>query len=97
VKKIVYRPMAETDAGEAFSWYEQQRVGLGREFLDELRRAENSIAMMPLAYQIVKREARRCMLHRFPYQLIYRLVGEQVVVLACFHGRRSPKRSDSRL
>ena len=97
MKKIVYRPMAEKDIGEAFIWYEQQRVGLGREFLDELSRVENSIAMTPLAYQIVKRDARRCMLHRFPYQLIYRLVGEQVVVLACFHGRRSPKRTSSRL
>lgn len=70
MKKVVYRPMAEKDVGEAFIWYEQQRVGLGRQFLDELSRAENSIAMTPLAYQIIKRDARRCMLHRFPYQLI---------------------------
>ena len=97
MKKVVYRPMAEKDVGEAFIWYEQQRVGLGRQFLDELSRAENSIAMTPLAYQIIKRDARRCMLHRFPYQLIYRLLDDQVVVLACFHGRRSPKRSSSRL
>jgi hypothetical protein len=36
------------------------------------------------------------MLRQFPYQLIYRVVADVIVVVACFHGRQSPKRLQSR-
>jgi hypothetical protein len=29
-------------------------------------------------------------LHRFPYSIFYRIVSRQVVVIACFHGKRNP-------
>jgi hypothetical protein len=28
---------------------------------------------------------------RFPYSLIYRVIGDDVFVLACFHGKRNPR------
>jgi len=36
---VILRPMAEADAEEARQWYEQQKPGLGNQFLDEIARA----------------------------------------------------------
>lgn len=92
MRRLVYRPEAEADVRAAFRWYEHQREGLGAEFLDELAKAEDKVRATPLAFRILRRDARRLLLRRFPYQLIYRVTDDVVVVLACFHGRRSPRR-----
>jgi plasmid stabilization system protein ParE len=89
---LVYRPEAAEEVEHAHDWYEGQREGLGGEFLAELRRAELKVQATPFAYRVLHRDTRRVLLHRFPYQLLYRVVEETVVVVACFHGRRSPKR-----
>jgi len=96
VKSLVYRPEAVADVRAAFDWYERQREGLGNEFLSELARAEEMVRSNPLSHRVIRRDARRVMLRRFPYQFIYRLVADVVVVVACFHGRRSPKRLQRR-
>ncbi len=36
--RLKFRPEASADIAEAFSWYEQQRAGLGAEFETELNR-----------------------------------------------------------
>ena len=33
---LILRPAAAADVEEAFSWYQQQRPGLGDEFLDSV-------------------------------------------------------------
>jgi plasmid stabilization system protein ParE len=96
LKSLIYRPEAAADVRAAFDWYEQQREGLGAEFLAELARAEQIAQTSPLSYRIVRRDTRRVMLRRFPYQLFFRLVADVVVVVACFHGRRSPQRLEKR-
>ena len=96
MKRLVYRPEAAADVRGAFEWYERQREGLGDEFLSALATAEDIARANPLSYRVVRRDARRVMLRRFPYQLIYRVVADVIVVVACFHGRRSPKRLERR-
>lgn len=96
MKRLVYQPAAVADVRVAFEWYERQREGLGDEFLAALARAEDVARANPFAYRVIRRDARRVMLRQFPYQLIYRVVADVIVVVACFHGRQSPKRLQSR-
>jgi len=88
---LLYRPEAADEVEGAYAWYERQREGLGDEFLTELRRSERRVQESPNTYPVIHRDTRRFLLHRFPYQLLYRIVDDTVVVVACFHGRRSPK------
>ena len=81
---------------EAYQWYESQREGLGEEFLHAVQAAVDSVLENPKMYPVVRRDTRRALLHRFPYSLHYRVIREQVVVVACFHGKRDPKRWHSR-
>lgn len=75
----------------AYLWYEEQRPGLGEEFLHALKAAEDFVAAFPLSCSVVHRDTRRALLKRFPYGLYFRLVDDEIVVVACYHGRRHPE------
>ncbi len=89
---ILIRPAAAADIDEAFLWYERQQAGLGEEFLAEVQAALEKVVARPARYPVVHRETRRVLVHRFPYGIFYRVYGERVVVVACMHGRRDPRR-----
>ena len=55
--EIRLRPEAEQDLADAAAWYEEQRHGLGHEFLDEVLTMLSSIAKTPLMYPDVYRRA----------------------------------------
>jgi len=92
VTRLLIRPAAAADMEEAYVWYENRRTGLGEEFLAAVDSLLGEIRAHPTAYQVIHREARRALLRRFPYAIFYRVYAENVVVLACMHGRRDPKR-----
>jgi len=62
--EVRLRPEAEQDLEEAAAWYEQQRKGLGQEFLDEAAATFSAIADMPLTYAVIHRGTRRALMHR---------------------------------
>jgi len=94
--QIVVRPAAAADIDEAFLWYEGQRPGLGSEFLASAQTVVDAIAQHPLRYPVIRRNTRRALLRRFPYAIYFRVYGEVIVVVACMHGRRNPRRWQAR-
>lgn len=88
----VIRAAAAADIEEAFLWYERQRTGLGDEFLAAVQSALDDVITHPTMYPVIHRDTRRVLVHRFPYQIFYRVYDEVVVVVACMHGRRDPRR-----
>lgn len=91
-RQVRVRAEAEEDLEEAAVWYEQQRPGLGHEFLDEVLRTFSNISEQSGAYPLLHRDTRRALTHRFPFSVYYRLHGGDVVVIAVMHGSRSPRR-----
>ena len=89
--RILYLPDAAADVQETFEWYERKRRGLGREFLGALEVAEDELVRSPTAYRTVHRDTRRFLLRRFPYQILFRVMDDQIVIVGCFHVRRSPR------
>jgi hypothetical protein len=65
--KFVLRPAAVEDIEAAAQWYEEQRVGLGQEFLDSVAERVANIRANPEAYAIIMENVRRALLRRFPY------------------------------
>ncbi len=88
---ILVRPAAAADIEVAFRWYEDQRAGLGEEFLAEVQTTIAHVEMHPKLNAILHRETRRAFVHRFPYGIFYRVYSNDVVVVACMHARRDPK------
>jgi plasmid stabilization system protein ParE len=98
VKAVVVRPAAAVDIEDAHSWYEQQRKGLGAEFLAALRTTMGLVVKHPEAFPVLHRNTRRALVRpRFPYALFYRLEQDSVIVVACLHAKRHPRRIRSRL
>ncbi|TAJ91807.1 MAG: type II toxin-antitoxin system RelE/ParE family toxin [Gammaproteobacteria bacterium] len=93
---IQLREEADRDITSAASWYEQQRPGLGHEFLDDVLTATRSIADQPLLYPIVHRNARRALMPRFPFGIYYRVEHSYIVIVAVMHGSRHPRRWQGR-
>jgi plasmid stabilization system protein ParE len=96
VKPAVFTPDAEADVEDAFEWYEAQRPGLGAAFRRALDVAVAALQNQPEAYAVIHRNTRRVLLPRFPYGLYYRVLQQNVVVVACIHGKRHPKTWHSR-
>ena len=94
--QIVIRPAAAADIEDAFIWYEQQRPGLGSEFLKVLDESLAAIHRSPQLHPVVHRDTRRLLLPRFPYGVYYRIYPGVIVVVACMHGKRNPRRWQSR-
>jgi plasmid stabilization system protein ParE len=88
---VVFRPQAEDEALEVRQWYESRRLGLGREFGQELNGVVERIAAGPLHFPRVHGETRRAVMPRFPYAVYFRATDAAVVVLAV-HGRQHPSR-----
>lgn len=88
-------PEAESDLDSAFSWYEQQRPGLGSEFFDEVTVAFNRIRSHPLAYMEVEGAIRRAFTRRFPYAIYFELEAH-IYVFAVLHQKQDSYRWRSR-
>ncbi|HEX5716540.1 MAG TPA: type II toxin-antitoxin system RelE/ParE family toxin [Thermoanaerobaculia bacterium] len=88
--RLIIRPEADAEVYEASHWYEERRQGLGKEFLSAFASATANLRFNPQLHPIVAGEARRLLLRRFPYSVIYEIHGDEVVVLACFHESRDP-------
>jgi plasmid stabilization system protein ParE len=50
----------------------------------------------PLQFPVVYRSRRRVGVRRFPYGIFFEVQEQRIVVIACFHGRREPRRWQSR-
>ena len=96
MKPPIFRPAAAADVEDAYRWYENQRAGLGEEFLAAVSSVVEFLLTCPEGFPVVYRQTRRANLHRFPYSLFYRIVDDQIIVVACMHGRRHPRRWQSR-
>ena len=93
---LIIRPAAAGDIEAAYRWYRDKRDELGLEFLGAFRAAITRILESPRAYPVFLRETRRVRLKRFPYGLFYRVYADTVVVVACMHAKRDPRRWHSR-
>ena len=89
--RLEFRPEASADVAEAFSWYEQQRPGLGAEFEAQLDRALGYVADVPLAGRPVHRTFRRVLLRRFPFTVYYTVTDDLIEIRAVLHYRRHPQ------
>ncbi|WP_165497317.1 type II toxin-antitoxin system RelE/ParE family toxin [Phytopseudomonas dryadis] len=89
---IRLRPEVEAELEAAIDWYEACAPGLGSDFMRAVEASLASIERNPEYYQVVFDTARRALLRRFPYALIYSIEPDAIVIAACLHTRQNPER-----
>jgi len=67
------------------------------EFLRAFGNTIEFIRQNPESYPTVFGSRRRAVVHRFPYNVIYRIEGHTILVIACIHGKRDPRRWKRRI
>jgi plasmid stabilization system protein ParE len=95
IPRAVFRPQAEKELLEVRQWYEARAEGLGAEFGAAVDEMIARVLRHPLGYPRVHGEIRRAVLQRFPYAIYFRLLDDEIVVLAV-HGRQHPARWQTR-
>jgi toxin ParE1/3/4 len=88
IPKIVFRRRAKNELEDAIEWYDEQRQGLGDEFLRCVEEAISKASQSPLSYAVAFQDVRRIAVRRFPYSVDYRPEEERLVVLAVHHHNR---------
>lgn len=92
-----FHPEAELEVIESAAWYESEVPGLGVEFGDEVERVIELLLASPEIGAVVEGDIRHFVLRRFPFSVIYAVVGQTIYVLAVAHGSRGPGYWQSRL
>lgn len=95
--ELIIAPEAERDMAEAYAWYEQQRTGLGEEFLGCVDACIQSICRLPERCALVHENYRRGLVRRFPYAVFYEYEKDVVTVYCIFHTSRNPEKWRRRL
>lgn len=86
---------ARDDLRHGVFWYEGAREGLGARFATDVQKAVELILCAPERWPI-RRGTHRYVLRRFPYTIAYRVIAEQVVIVAVAHQRLDPGAWDGR-
>src|SRR3954447_6604609 len=93
-RRLVVRPAARIELAEASDWYDENREGLGGDFIRAFETAYAAIVRNPFQYQIVYAIASSTPL---AVSVWSDLSDNEVVVVACMHGRRDPRRWQDRI
>jgi len=87
---IDVRPLAIIEAAEAYDWYELQKEGLGLEFLEALEYFYSTLIRNPFTYSYYDKPIRQGLLKRFPYQVVYDVVDDKIIIITIFMAKQDP-------
>lgn len=88
--RVIFSKYAKQELEDAIHYYELEYSGLGKRFKEEVRRATLRIAEYPEAWSVERGEVRKCLLHKFPYKLLYSIEEYLIFVIAVAHQHRKP-------
>jgi len=95
-RQLHIREEAELDVIYAVAWYEEQRPGLGVDFLIELDAVMQRMIQAPVQFPQIKAGVRRALLRRFPYSVYFLASDEIIDVIAVLHQHRDPRTWEQR-
>jgi plasmid stabilization system protein ParE len=81
---------AQTELDDGIVYYERQLSGLGIKFLDEILETFKRIKLNPYAWAPFSVRTRRCLVHRFPYGIIYQIRENEIHIISISHLHRKP-------
>jgi toxin ParE1/3/4 len=90
VTPLVLLRAAQADIRKAAHFYQRQSPHLGTKFTAEVEHTFSRVAENPEIGSPMRQGARKLLVRRFPYFVMYRVLPDRVLVLAVGHQRRHP-------
>ena len=89
--KIEFLPVAKLELDDAVAYYDLELKGLGSRFKLEVKTSLKRIAVFPKAWTLIKPDIRRCIMHKFPYNILYAIEEDTILIIAVAHHHRNPE------
>ena len=89
--------VASGELEESLAWYRERSPRAAEAFWLRIQEAKRSITLFPEAAPPILGRARRFILSGFPYDLVYSVRPDEIVILALAHHSRRPGYWKSRL
>ncbi len=77
---VTVTPKARIDMQTGIDYYNDQQKGLGKRFASVINATLADIRKMPLSASIAYGDARYKVVGKFPYCVLYRIVGNVIIV-----------------
>ena len=87
---IKFHPEADFEMMEAAVFYETQQQDLGKRFLSMVQESLNHIQINPNLYPVIHLDVRRCITKTFPFNVLFRINPDRIVIVAVMHQKRNP-------
>jgi hypothetical protein len=88
--RFYFHEDAETEFDKVIEYYEDCRRGLGMDFAHEVYATIARVLQYPDAWSPMSKNTRRCLVHRFPFGIIYRAKSDHIEIVAVADLRRRP-------
>lgn len=79
---------AEVELWQAVAYYEDKAAGLGLDFEAEINQCVQTISAAPERWTLRADGTRRCLIHRFPFLVVYAYKNDHVWIIAFAHCKR---------
>ena len=94
---VRFLPEAQAEFDSAVDWYKDRGADLAKDFVARIRAVVKRISTTPKMHAAVHGAVRKAVVSRFPYVVLYREDGVELIVIAVFHTSRDPAEWQSRL
>jgi len=97
VKRARFLEQGATDFAEIVASFDEAPSGLGDRFAGEVEGALRDLAEYPMSGPAISPRARKKRLHSMPYNVLYALHQNEILILGIVHHRRGSREIRRRL
>jgi hypothetical protein len=83
--RVIFHPLALSEAIRAAQYYDGRSIGLGAQFLDKVDEIGYQIELNPERFESVGKDVRRATVNRFPYSVFFRVANDEIKILQVKH------------
>jgi toxin ParE1/3/4 len=88
--RLEFHPEALDEYEDAALYYAGCQPGLELHFINCVESALGQISETPMRWRSFEEDLRRCLVHVFPYAVLYSVEPDYLLIVAVMHCRREP-------
>lgn len=89
--RYVFHPDALHEYAETVQFYTECRVELAQAFINALEDAIFRIVESLTRWRVIDEDIRRCLTRKFPYEILYTIEPDFILIVAVMHCSREPE------
>ncbi|MBN2890677.1 MAG: type II toxin-antitoxin system RelE/ParE family toxin [Bacteroidales bacterium] len=97
IYKVEITDEAKADLKEGIIWYKNKNSNLVEDFVSKVEKAVKTISENPLQFVALYKNSRKFKIDRFPYNIIYIIKEEKVIIFSIMHTSRNPQNWQKRV